>query len=70
MTTIKFSQAVLKYEDEDMYVELDARVWPANKGTTLFIFYLFFFFFLLLLLLCFVAYHLHILLLQLKFSLQ
>ena len=32
MTSIKYSKAVLKYEDEDVYVELDARVLPANKG--------------------------------------
>eukprot|EP00026_Physarum_polycephalum_P002539 Phypoly_transcript_02546.p2 GENE.Phypoly_transcript_02546~~Phypoly_transcript_02546.p2 ORF type:complete len:419 (+),score=78.63 Phypoly_transcript_02546:1446-2702(+) len=31
MTTIKYLKAVLKYEDEDVYVELDARVLPANK---------------------------------------
>lgn len=32
MTTIKYSKAVLKYEDEDLYVEMDVRVLPANKG--------------------------------------
>jgi hypothetical protein len=35
MTTIKYLKAVLKYQDEDVYVELDARVLPANKGTTI-----------------------------------
>lgn len=48
MTSIKYSKAVLKYSEDDVYLDIDASVSPANKGMfrSLFCcsFYLFLFF--------------------------
>lgn len=32
MATIKYSYAVVKYQEQDVYIDLLAKVLPANKG--------------------------------------
>ncbi len=32
MTTLKYSTAIMKYEAQDVFLEIDVKVTPANRG--------------------------------------